>query len=73
MPLEHTGPTLAAIYGRRLALGPALQGDATLAALPEPSGAAALPGPAGAAAETSGASESTARTSVEELGEEQAS
>jgi hypothetical protein len=36
MPLEHTGPTLAAIYGRRLALEPALQANATLAALPEP-------------------------------------
>jgi predicted amidohydrolase len=36
MPLEHTGPTLAAIYGRRLALEPALQANAALAALPEP-------------------------------------
>jgi predicted amidohydrolase len=37
MPLEHTGPTLAAIYGRRLALEPALRASANLtAALPEP-------------------------------------
>jgi hypothetical protein len=36
MPLEHTGPTLAAIYGRRLALEPALQANAGLAALPQP-------------------------------------
>ncbi len=41
MPLEHTGPTLAAIYGRRLALEPALQANAALAALPEPSAPAA--------------------------------
>lgn len=41
MPLEHTGPTLAAIYGRRLALEPALQANAGLAALP-----AAAPHPA---------------------------
>lgn len=34
MPLEHTGPTLAAIYGRRLALEPALLANQALPALP---------------------------------------
>jgi hypothetical protein len=71
MPLEHTGPTLAAIYGRRLALGPALQSDAALAALPQPAAAASIA--AAPHTETSGAPEPPARTSVEELGEEQAS
>jgi predicted amidohydrolase len=71
MPLEHTGPTLAAIYGRRLALGPALQSDAALAALPQPAAAASIA--AAPPTETPGAPEPPARTSVEELGEEQAS
>ncbi len=56
MPLEHTGPALAAIYGRRLALEPALQANAGLAALPEPDDAA-----------PSAAGESDTRTSVQEL------
>jgi hypothetical protein len=59
MPLEHTGPTLAAIYGRRLALEPALQANAGLAALPEP-----------AAPAVDDTGEMEASTSVEELGSE---
>lgn len=61
MPLEHTGPTLAAIYGRRLALEPALQANVGLAALP-------LPDAPASGEETTGAGETPgARTSVEEL------
>ncbi len=65
MPLEHTGPALAAIYGRRLALEPALQAGAPLAALPEPD--AAEISPARPALDDQSAGEPEARTSVEEI------
>jgi predicted amidohydrolase len=61
MPLEHTGPTLAAIYGRRLALEPALQANAGLAALPQPDA------PASGDATPPADDTADARTSVEEL------
>jgi predicted amidohydrolase len=61
MPLEHTGPTLAAIYGRRLALEPALQANAALAALPEPDMLGADEAPLGSDGEM------RATTSVEEI------
>lgn len=61
LPLEHTGPTLAAIYGRRLALEPALQANAALAALPEP------PNPAADSAAPVADGEMDGRTSVIEV------
>ncbi len=61
MPLEHTGPTLAAIYGRRLALEPALQANAGLAALPQPDATASSD------ASLNAGEAPDAHTSVEEL------
>jgi hypothetical protein len=69
MPLEHTGPTLAAIYGRRLALEPALQSDAALAALPEPAASATSDNPS--VADERGNDEPEIRTSVQEVDGEQ--